>query len=71
MSPRPAGDGTESDSSLLSRIVGKPTSPSSGAGTVYLPGCGQVVRTLPNWKAPEGVLHKGSARLVVQHINTV
>jgi hypothetical protein len=32
---------------------------SPAPSVVYLPGCGQVVRTIPTWKAPEGVFPKG------------
>ena len=44
---------------MFGMMGSKPTNQSPVPGIVYLPGCGQIVRTLPNWKAPEGVLSKG------------
>ncbi|XP_052760098.1 von Willebrand factor A domain-containing protein 8-like [Mya arenaria] len=58
-SRRPAGEGGNTDQdSLLGRVTGKSGAPSPSPSSVYLPGCAQLVRTLPNWKAPEGILSK-------------
>ncbi|WAR13926.1 VWA8-like protein [Mya arenaria] len=58
-SRRPAGEGGNTDQdSLLGRVTGKSGAPSPSPSSLYLPGCAQLVRTLPNWKAPEGVLSK-------------
>ena len=45
---------------LIGNIVGgKSTSQSQVSSSVYLPECGQVVRTLPTWKVPDGVIARG------------
>ncbi|KAH3874340.1 hypothetical protein DPMN_037582, partial [Dreissena polymorpha] len=47
------------DSLLPSVLKGnKPGTPSASPSIVYLPQCGQVVRAMPNWKAPEDVVPK-------------
>lgn len=38
---------------------------SQAPSILYLPGCGQVVRTIQTWKAPEDVLPKGTEVFVI------
>jgi len=52
---------TDENSNKTDSLFGrasKPTNQSSLPSTTYLPGCGQVVRTLPPWRSPEEVLPK-------------
>ena len=45
---------------MIGNLVGKSTNRSLASTSVYLPDCGQVVRTLPTWKVPEGVIARGT-----------
>ncbi|KAL4221611.1 von Willebrand factor A domain-containing protein 8 [Mactra antiquata] len=59
-SPREPAKGEQpfTAETLLGLKSKKSSQSSQTPSTLYLPGCGQVVRTIPTWKAPEGILAK-------------
>ena len=59
----PIKDDDFSSSEPLFGVVSKSNVASPSQAVVYLTNCGQVVRTLPSWKAPDDVIPQGKLSL--------